>query len=118
MKALTSETAKKMKLATPTEAKSSPAGEKSRQQTFGFRESEEVQAISIGLQKLCQDKGVSLLNLAERAGIALKRLQAIYLGRWTPSPQDREAIAQALDTPSDDIAWEHNTPVEHFYGPG
>ena len=73
---------------------------------------------SIGLQSLCKEKETSLLRLAERSGIALKRLQAIYLGRWTPSPQERETIAQALDTPSGDIAWGHNTPVEHFYGPG
>ena len=73
---------------------------------------------SIGLQKLCKERELSLLSLAERSGIGLKRLQAIYLGRWTPNPQDRDAIAQALDKPNGDIAWEHNTPVEHFYGPG
>ena len=74
--------------------------------------------MSIGVQKLCHKKSVSLLSLADRCGIALKRLQAIYQGQWTPSPQEREAIARALDTPSDDIAWEHTTSVEHFYGRG
>jgi transcriptional regulator with XRE-family HTH domain len=72
----------------------------------------------VSLEVLCKDREISLLSLAERSGIALKRLQAIYLGRWTPSPQERETIAQALETPSGDITWEHNTPVEHFYGPG
>ncbi len=74
--------------------------------------------MSISVQKLCKDKGVSLLSLAERSGLDLKRLQSIYLGRWTPSPNERERIAQALGTSSDDIAWEHSTRVEHFYGPG
>jgi transcriptional regulator with XRE-family HTH domain len=74
--------------------------------------------MSISVQKLCKDKGLSLLSLAERSGLDLKRLQSIYLGRWTPSPNERERIAQALDTSSDDIAWEHSTPVEHFYGSG
>lgn len=71
----------------------------------------------VGLHKLCQERNLSLLDLAERSDIALKRLQAIYLGRWTPSPREREMIAQALDASSGDIAWEHNTQVEHFYGP-
>ena len=74
--------------------------------------------MSASVQKLCKAKGISLLILAERSGLDLKRLQSIYLGQWTPSPNEREKIAQALDTPSDDIAWEHSTPIEHFYGPG
>ncbi len=73
---------------------------------------------AIGVQKLCEEKEVSLLSLAQRSGTSLTRLRAIFLGRWTPSPQERNAIADALDTPSSHIAWEHNTPVEHFYGPG
>ena len=58
------------------------------------------------------------MSLAERSGLDLKRLQSIYLGRWTPSPNERERIAQTLGTSSDDIAWEHSTPIEHFHGPG
>lgn len=74
--------------------------------------------MSIGVQNLCKQKEVSLLSLAERSGLDLKRLQSIYLGQWTPSPNEREQIAQALGTSSDEIAWDHSTPVEHFYGPG
>ena len=74
--------------------------------------------VSAGVQQLCQKKGISLLILAERSGIAFKRLRAIYLGRWTASPSERETIAQALDTSSGGIAWDHSTPVEHFRGPG
>ena len=74
--------------------------------------------MSISVEKLCKDKGISLLSLAELSGLDLKRLRSIYLGQWTPSPNEREKIAQALGTSSDDIAWEHSTPIEHFYGPG
>lgn len=74
--------------------------------------------MSFTVHKLCSQKGVSLLSLVERTGMDLGRLQAIYLGRWTPNPTQRKNIAQALETPSDDIAWQHRTPVEHFYGPG
>lgn len=74
--------------------------------------------MSISVQTLCKQKGISLLSLAERTGLDLKRLQTIYRGQWTPTPSEREKIAQALGTSSDDIAWEHSTPIEHFYGPG
>ncbi len=73
--------------------------------------------MSISVQKLCKDKGISLLSLAERSGLDLKRLQTIYRGQWTPSPNERERIAQVLGTSSDEIAWQHSTPIEHFYGP-
>ena len=78
---------------------------------------EKVVLMSIGVEKLCKRRGISLLSLAERSGLDLKRLQAIYLGRWTPSPNERERIAEALGTSSYEIAWEHSTPIEHFYGP-
>ena len=74
--------------------------------------------MSISVEKLCKQQGISLLSLADRSGLDLKRLQSIYLGQWTPSPNEREKIAQALGTSSNGIAWEHTTSVEHFYGPG
>ena len=74
--------------------------------------------MATSVQKLCKDNGISLLSLAERSGLDLKRLQSIYLGRWTPSPNERERIAQALGTSGEEIVWEHSTPVEYFYGPG
>ena len=40
----------------------------------------------ISVQKLCKQKGVTLLSLAELSALDLKRLQAIYRGQWTPSP--------------------------------
>ncbi len=83
-----------------------------------LRKIEKVVMMPISVQKLCKQEGVSLLSLAERSGMDLKRLQTIYRGQWTPSPNEREKIAQALGTSSDDIAWEHSTPTEHFYGPG
>lgn len=71
----------------------------------------------IRVQELCKQKGISLLNLVERSGVEFKQLQAIYLNQWTPNPTQRKNIAHALDTRSDDIAWQHSTIVEHFYGP-
>ena len=73
--------------------------------------------MSISIQKLCQQKGVSLPSLAERSGVDLTRLQAIYLSQWTPSENERAKISEALETPNDAIAWRHSTSVEHLYGP-
>ena len=74
--------------------------------------------MSTSIQKRCKQKGISLLSLAELSAVDLKRLQAIYRDQWTPSPNEREKIAQALGTSSDEIAWGHSTPIEHFHGPG
>ena len=79
---------------------------------------EKVVMMSISVAKLCKQKEISLLSLAERSGLDFKRLQTIYRGQWTPSPSEREKIAQALGTTSEEIAWEHSTPIEHFHGPG
>jgi hypothetical protein len=43
---------------------------------------------------------------------------AIVLGRWTPSPEDRDAIAAVFGLTRDDIAWGHKTPIQHIYGQG
>lgn len=66
----------------------------------------------------CKQKGVSLLELAERSGLELLRVRAIYLGRWTPSPQERSQIAEVLEVEIDDVAWGHQTPIQHIYGHG
>ncbi|MEQ8790344.1 MAG: helix-turn-helix transcriptional regulator [Pirellulaceae bacterium] len=66
----------------------------------------------------CKDKGVSLLEIAERSGLDLLRVQAIYLGRWTPSPAERQKVAAVLEVEVDDVAWGHETPIQHIYGHG
>jgi hypothetical protein len=46
------------------------------------------------------------------------RVMAIVLGRWTPSPEDRDKIAAAFGLARDAIAWGHKTPIQHIYGQG
>ncbi|MAG92490.1 MAG: hypothetical protein CMJ48_01890 [Planctomycetaceae bacterium] len=50
---------------------------------------------------------VSTKDLAERADLALERVEAIAYGRWTPSPDDRATIAAALDLQVTDVIWGH-----------
>ena len=54
----------------------------------------------------------------EGSGLEENRVTAIYLGRWTPSPQERKAIANAVGVEPSEIAWGHKTPIQHIYGQG
>ena len=56
--------------------------------------------------------------LAEQSGVDELKTTAIVLGRWTPSPEDRDAIAAVFGLTRDDIAWGHKTPIQHIYGQG
>ena len=67
---------------------------------------------------LCQQQKITIDQLVERCGLESTRVQAIYLGRWTPSPAERQAIAAAFDVTVDEIAWGHKTPIQHIYGHG
>jgi len=70
------------------------------------------------VDKLCLDLGIDARQLAERAGLDEPRVVAIILGRWTPSPQERDAIAAVFGLSRDQIAWGHKTPIQHIYGHG
>ena len=56
---------------------------------------------------LLETTGLMIEDLAERSGLPEERVEAIALGRWTPSPQERLRIAEAFDVPVDDVAWGH-----------
>jgi cyanate lyase len=66
----------------------------------------------------CSQHGLSAADLISRSGLDPHRVQAILLGRWTPSPSERQKIAAALGLAIDDIAWGHVTPIQHLYGHG
>ena len=56
---------------------------------------------------LLETTGLMVEDLAERSGLPEERVEAIALGRWTPSPWERLRIAEAFDVPVDDVAWGH-----------
>jgi transcriptional regulator with XRE-family HTH domain len=68
--------------------------------------------------QLCQQHGIDVRQLAEKSGLDEQRVLAIVLGRWLPSPAERDAIAAVFGTPRDQIVWGHTTPVQHIYGAG
>ena len=70
------------------------------------------------VHQLCEEQGLNYKQLAERSGIDEQRVLAILLGRWTPSPTERDSVAAALGTTRDQITWGHKTPIQHIYGSG
>jgi len=59
------------------------------------------------LDRIFEDLGVSVGEIANRTGLTAKRVESIMVGRWTPSPSDRERIATALGLKIDDVIWGH-----------
>jgi transcriptional regulator with XRE-family HTH domain len=67
---------------------------------------------------LCHEHGLTVPQLAERSALEEGRVLAIALGRWTPSPAERQKIAAVFGIAVDDISWGHKTPIQHLYGHG
>ena len=74
--------------------------------------------MSKSVAELCAGQELTVDALVERTGLLPDRVMAIVLGRWTPSPTEREKIASVLGVPPRDIAWGHKTPIQHIYGHG
>ncbi len=68
--------------------------------------------------QLCIERGIDVKQLAERSGLDEQRVLAIALGRWTPSPEERDSIASVFGLTRDQIVWGHKTPIQHLYGHG
>jgi transcriptional regulator with XRE-family HTH domain len=71
-----------------------------------------------GVEQLCVERGIDSRQLASLSGVDEHRIAAILLGRWTPSPEDRDAIAAVFGLSRDEIVWGHKTPIQHLYGAG
>jgi transcriptional regulator with XRE-family HTH domain len=67
---------------------------------------------------LCREHQIDCKQLAERAGLDEQRVLAIALGRWTPSPTERDKVAAVFGLTREQITWGHKTPIQHIYGHG
>ena len=56
---------------------------------------------------LFEKAGLWIEDVAERTGLTEKRVEAIALGRWTPSADERHRIAQAFSVSTSEISWGH-----------
>ena len=70
------------------------------------------------VDELCREHQLTYQQLAQRSGLDEGRVLAIVLGRWTPSPAERDKVAAAFGLTRDQITWGHKTPIQHIYGHG
>jgi hypothetical protein len=70
------------------------------------------------IDQLCVEHQIDVRQLSERSGLDEQRVTAIVLGRWTPAPDERDAIAAVFGLTREQIAWGHKTPIQHIYGQG
>jgi transcriptional regulator with XRE-family HTH domain len=70
------------------------------------------------VDQLCLQHKLDVKTLAEKSGLDESRVLAIVLGRWTPSPAERDKIAAVFGLSRDRISWGHKTPIQHIYGHG
>jgi transcriptional regulator with XRE-family HTH domain len=73
---------------------------------------------SKSVSDLCLEHKIDVKQLAEKSGVEESRVLAIVLGRWTPSPSERDRIAAVFGLTREQIAWGHKTPIQHIYGSG
>ncbi len=74
--------------------------------------------MAVSVWDLCELQKISVVDLVQKTGLDDTRVTAIILGRWTPSPTERQKIAAAFSLTVEEIAWGHKTPVQHLYGHG
>lgn len=70
------------------------------------------------VDQLCAEHQLDYKALAGKAGLEESRVLAIVLGRWTPSPEERDRVAAAFGLTRDQVSWGHKTPIQHIYGHG
>ena len=70
------------------------------------------------VEELCLEHRIDHRQLAEKSGLDEQRILAIVLGRWTPSPVERDKVAAVFGLTRDQISWGHRTPIQHLYGHG
>ena len=56
---------------------------------------------------LFEKNGYTIQDVAEKTNLTADRVEAIAMGRWTPSPNERKQIAAALGVLIEDIYWGH-----------
>jgi transcriptional regulator with XRE-family HTH domain len=64
------------------------------------------------------ERGLGLAELVEASGLDRRVAEAIVQGRYTPSPEQRRRVADALGVAPEEVAWGHLASVEHLHGHG
>lgn len=59
------------------------------------------------VELLFESTGLTIDDIAEQAKLPTERVEAIVVGRWTPSPSERSKIAGAFGVDVEEISWGH-----------
>lgn len=70
------------------------------------------------LQQWLTERQITFDQLVERSMLDKRVIEAIVAARYTPSPQQRTRVAQAVGVAADEIAWGNRIEVDHMYGHG
>ena len=57
---------------------------------------------------LFDESQLTIEDIAERDRLTPERVEAIAVGRWTPSPAEREKIAAAFGVSVEEVSWGHS----------
>jgi ribosome-binding protein aMBF1 (putative translation factor) len=75
-------------------------------------------AIMKSIARCVEESGIAVTQLAQTAGLDAKLVKAIVTGNFTPTPLQRQRLADALGVPMEEISFGHAVPVEHLRGNG
>jgi hypothetical protein len=64
------------------------------------------------------ERGVGLAELVATSGLEAQVVEAVACGRYTPSPEQRRRLSEALGVSSEQVGWGHQNLVEELYGHG
>jgi ribosome-binding protein aMBF1 (putative translation factor) len=65
-----------------------------------------------------EELGIGIDQLVADTGLDAKLVRAIVSGNYTPSPSQRQRLADSLGVATGEISWGHTVPVEHLRGNG
>ena len=63
---------------------------------------------------LFEETQLTIDDVADRSQLPLARVEAIAVGRWTPSPEERLRLAEAFGVTVDDVSWGHSMDPRHI----
>lgn len=64
------------------------------------------------------ERSIGVAELIQASKLEDSVVLAIVHGRYTPSPDQRRSLADALGISPEQVAWDHVAQVEHVYGHG
>lgn len=59
------------------------------------------------VDQLFEQAGFTVEDVAEKTNLAAARVEAIAMGRWTPSPHERKRIADVFGVDVTEVSWGH-----------